>query len=41
MFYLDPLDFSLPLLTKPVHFYRPPDQAPQNLVDMNETVFTF
>lgn len=36
--FADPLEFTLPLLTKPAHFYRPPDTPPQMLVDMNQKV---
>lgn len=38
--FVDPLEFRLPLLTKPIHFYLPPDKPPQRLVDMNEKIKT-
>jgi len=36
--FLDPLEFSLPLLTTPVHFYRSPKVPPENLTEMNNHV---
>uniref|UniRef100_H2YWI3 NADPH-dependent FMN reductase-like domain-containing protein n=1 Tax=Ciona savignyi TaxID=51511 RepID=H2YWI3_CIOSA len=37
---VDPIKFELPILQKPVHFYRPDDKpsAPNNLVEMNKHI---
>lgn len=36
--FVDPLEFTLPMLTKPVHFYRSPDEPPKKLVDMHNHI---
>ncbi|CAK8698079.1 quinone reductase-like [Clavelina lepadiformis] len=35
---VDPKEFVLPLLTKPVHFYRSPEEPPKQLVEMDKKI---
>jgi len=36
--FIDPMEVQLPMLAKPLHFYRPRDTAPQILQDLNAKI---